>query len=701
MSTFFDPISNKIMKSTPSQAINHENVSGLLGGVLNNHGHFASFATVAAAEAATALTTTDVCYVDETATFYRYCATCENVRDGTLILDTGDGGATRWESVGKKSHKMGDTGWINTDNMTLTALNTTTVRITLTGIGEYAIKGVGYTLAIGTHDVVLDGAAGPKFIGVDETGTLYHQDTLWDFDTQCPVSITYWTGTAIAAAPQTEYHGIRDTVWHAYTHQYIGLQYKSGLTFTGSVQADNTNAPADSTVQYLWSTDGVVQDEDVASTPGVGQWLQTLGTGLTAGTAGIFNYFYFNGTFVTTLPAMADRTPFIHGGGVTFPYWNNAGTLEEASDNSYVVYHYFATPMVGGWAIFARPHNAQYTTLATAQLARPSQLTWSNYAELKHIYTAVFRTRTQFTNATHRCKLVSLQDFRNVSGGPVTATAATDHNALSNRGATNSHPIGAVYGTISGAIPFHSTSSLGLVESASLTWDNVNEVLSLPNIRGALTIRDTTNNKKVAEFPIDVTANRVAFGDLEAQNNGTKLEIDDATGLIKFSNVNALSGLYVDTSANALTYKDGSILAGYDSVNGLAYFGEGTLNILTATGNVGIGTTTPDVALDVNGFTQLGSDAPKIKVKKLTGTTGAAEGNAVNVAHGLTGGKILAVTAVVFSAANVGWLLETTSDAGYQYHVKFDATNVVVTNHATNSENILSKSFTLTLIYEE
>jgi hypothetical protein len=147
--------------------------------------------------------------------------------------------------------------------------------------------------------------------------------------------------------------------------------------------------------------------------------------------------------------------------------------------------------MTGGWAVFGRPNNAQYTTLAAAQLARPAQLTWSNYAELKHIYTAIFRTRTSFTNATHRCKLVSLQDFRNVSGGPVAATSATDHNALSNRNATYSHPIGAVYGTISGAIPFYSTTTNGLEESESLTWDNTTKRLHCSNATVPTSATDT------------------------------------------------------------------------------------------------------------------------------------------------------------------------------------------------------------------
>jgi hypothetical protein len=303
---------------------------------------------------------------------------------------------------------------------------------------------------------------------------------------------------------------------------------------------------------------------------------------LTSATAAIFNFFYFNGTFVTTRAAMADRTPFIHGGGNTFPYWNSAGTLIEASDNSYVVYHYFATPMTGGWAVFSRPHNAQYATLAAAQLARPAQLTWSNYAELKHIHTAVFRTRTQFTNATHRCKLVSLQDFRNVSGGPVTATAATDHNALSNRGAINSHPIAAVYGVINGAIPFHSTSSLGLVESADLAVD--------------------------------------------------------ATALVNTR------------------------------------------------------------------FTSLGSaasGAPRIKMKKLTGTTAATEGGVTTIAHGLDSTKILNAKTTVILGGSTGINEHHTLTAGYEFFSYYDNINMIIALHSTNSENILGTPITVLITYEE
>jgi hypothetical protein len=254
---------------------------------------------------------------------------------------------------------------------------------------------------------------------------------LWDFNAEVPVMIVYWSGTAIVAAPQTEFHGIRDNVWHLWAHNFLGLQYVSGLSFTGNVQTDNnTNPGANDTVQYLWSTSGVVQDEDFRSTPGTGQWLQTLGSGLTSTTAAIFNFFYFTGSAVASFAAMADRSPFIYSGVNGTPQWESAGTMTNSITGDYIVYHYFANPMVNGWSVFGRPHNAKFTSLATALAARPTQLTWTGYAELKHIYTAIWRVNTSWST-THRCKLVSLTDWRAVNSSPSQAVAASSHASLS------------------------------------------------------------------------------------------------------------------------------------------------------------------------------------------------------------------------------------------------------------------------------
>lgn len=105
--------------------------------------------------------------------------------------------------------------------------------------------------------------------------------------------------------------------------------------------------------------------------------------------------------------------------------------------------------------------------------------------------------------------------------------------------------------------------------------------------------------------------------------------------------------------------------------------------------------------LRINGFTQLGdSTAPKIKQKKLTGTTGATEGDTTSVAHGLTMGKILAIDVLV-TLATARIPPVTTDAAGYEYEALATTSYIDVNMHATNSENILSKGFTILLTYEE
>lgn len=78
----------------------------------------------------------------------------------------------------------------------------------------------------------------------------------------------------------------------------------------------------------------------------------------------------------------------------------------------------------------------------------------------------------------------------------------------------------------------------------------------------------------------------------------------------------------------------------------------------------------------------------------LTGTTNSAQGGTTSVAHGITSTGIKGISAVVFTSSGVG-VTAGNASTGMQFSVSFDATNVTVTNHATNSANILSKPFTL------
>jgi hypothetical protein len=104
------------------------------------------------------------------------------------------------------------------------------------------------------------------------------------------------------------------------------------------------------------------------------------------------------------------------------------------------------------------------------------------------------------------------------------------------------------------------------------------------------------------------------------------------------------------------------------------------------------------------GYTRLGADAgaPAIKMKKLTGTTGATQGDTVSVAHGLTVSKIISVTGMVFySATDFVTQAYRTNSTGFEFLVSGDSTTIDVTTVPGNSANILSKSFTCLLTYEE
>lgn len=101
-----------------------------------------------------------------------------------------------------------------------------------------------------------------------------------------------------------------------------------------------------------------------------------------------------------------------------------------------------------------------------------------------------------------------------------------------------------------------------------------------------------------------------------------------------------------------------------------------------------------------SGFTQLGESSPSVKMKKLTGTTGASQSSDVTVAHGLTASKILDASLLVTDAAGSRVPPSYTKAVGYLYNFHIDTTNVVVRNFSAQSVNILSRSFTVLLTYE-
>lgn len=89
-----------------------------------------------------------------------------------------------------------------------------------------------------------------------------------------------------------------------------------------------------------------------------------------------------------------------------------------------------------------------------------------------------------------------------------------------------------------------------------------------------------------------------------------------------------------------------------------------------------------------------------VRETSLSGTTAGSQGGTTSVAHGIDSTKIRGINGIVFTASGVG-IAQGDSSTGLQFAVSFDATNATVTNHPTNSANILSKPFTLLILTEK
>jgi trimeric autotransporter adhesin len=157
-----------------------------------------------------------------------------------------------------------------------------------------------------------------------------------------------------------------------------------------------------------------------------------------------------------------------------------------------------------------------------------------------------------------------------------------------------------------------------------------------------------------------------------------------------------------NTFGNAGTNPTTSFIGSTDNV-GVALRSNNTERIrIAATGEVGIGTNAPSADLEVNGYTKLGgSTAPAIKVIKLTGTTASTMGGSVAIASGVTGSKVLEVSAMVEYTSGAFVPMAYNANTGYEYHCYVNGSSIVVINKSANSANVLSKPIKLMVTYEE
>lgn len=105
----------------------------------------------------------------------------------------------------------------------------------------------------------------------------------------------------------------------------------------------------------------------------------------------------------------------------------------------------------------------------------------------------------------------------------------------------------------------------------------------------------------------------------------------------------------------------------------------------------------------VNGYTNLGSGSPKIKMKELTITTGTLAGGVAYVAHGITLNKILSVSVLVNSSTGHDYppSYGSTTAPGFEYFYFITSTHVVLENSSTSYANIAGRPARILVTYKE
>ena len=191
-----------------------------------------------------------------------------------------------------------------------------------------------------------------------------------------------------------------------------------------------------------------------------------------------------------------------------------------------------------------------------------------------------------------------------------------------------------------GCIPF-ADSAHSLIDDAGLAWDNIDKILAAKNVTLDGGLLDANGNKILIPVGVDTAFN-------------------------EFTITNAASDNDPEISAT-----------GVDDNIGIK---------LTPKGTGGIA---------------LGSGAPSIRMKKVTGVTGASEGDTTNIAHGVTLSKILGCDVLVARAGGGFIPPAYTRVTESEYFFIIDSANVKVELSATNSNSITEDAITVLLTYEE
>lgn len=522
----------------------------------------------------------------------------------------------------------------------------------------------------------------------DNTGTLTASQDAWvDFSNIAAVYRLYLnstlTGQARCAVESIEMHK-NDISWSAHAALHAdGTRWITGGEIVSNISVSNNsgvpnsspNANGANTVVSLTTLKN--QDDNMPytvtnSTNATLKFNQNLGH-LTAGTLTALN----SGLFKVRINDSSGRLFFLPATRFPFP-WDSATNRPEyitasgvrtlVTDNRwFVTYIYALQDPRNGESVKVVSEITDYTSYINAQS--------SSWEGIKSLYPTIRDNEIR--------PLYKLTFYNNNSGGAY--DAGCKYSALIRIDDLRTTKVSSV------------SAGSGNTLASSTSFVPYNNVKST-NVQSA--IQEVSDELQGYETTVSASATTV----LDAYSKRYQFITGSTTHTFTMP---VTSTVYLGRTYEFINNSSSSVTINSSGGNEVQVITAGTRAKITCVGIASTGATDWDVvtltnktSVNVTGYSVLGANSIAMQFKTLTGTTASTEGGSASVVHGLTGGKIISISVIVQNATDNGVSQEYTGIAGYQFHTFFDPTSVNVVNHATNSENILSKPFVVTIIFQ-
>jgi hypothetical protein len=369
------------------------------------------------------------------------------ISDGTnwrIVSTTGSIGASQVVTHEPMGFPVSD------DTYTTFAWSNATKILTLTPVGAFFdvwVNGVLFRkTAPVTKDISATVAEGLWYFYFDNAGTLQGTQVPFDFSQQAPVVIGYYDATlANMIMLCDERHGlVMDWSTHQYLHTTRGMAIDpSGLGLTGSIVGSG-GADADAQVGMAG---GTAYNEDLVVPVTDGALGVRFRMPLAAPSQ--IPVYYRTGAATAWRKKTANTFPVLEDGANRAKYnLNTAGTWTQpnvTANGRHVAMWICATnnyrePII---AILGQREDVTLQNAQTNNSFDSLNLTGLPSLELKVLWRVIFQTATTYANVPH-ARIRDITDFRNVTPLPVSAPAATSHNALTGRTIFAAHPRPAI-----------------------------------------------------------------------------------------------------------------------------------------------------------------------------------------------------------------------------------------------------------------